>query len=253
MPAANPARLAMPPLELRLGTGIHGPGTERFRMPNHWQIHVYGYDATVQLGDHELAVHPGSVTVIPPGMPSTYRFPTRAEHLYAHFRLSDGEPDAQLPLLVEQPVAVDRDLHEALAWLHERPAGATAGLWRLLWRLALPLTAKARPDRALRAALAHLEGNLGAPLRVAEAAEAAGISHNQLIRLFRARLGTTPLAWLQRRRADTAAYLIRVTDRPLGSIAAEVGLPDRQHFNKVIRRCLGCAPSQLRTAPARSP
>lgn len=200
----------------------------------------------MSIGPRQITVHPGSMTLLPPGVPTAYRFTTRIEHQYAHFRLTDGDPDAALPQTIDQPTEVGSDLAEATLWQHERPALAAACLWRLLCRLAVPLAGKARPDTALRAAIAHLEAHLGEPLRVTEAATAAGISHNQLIRLFRARLGTTPLAWLQRRRADTAAYLIHATDRSLGSIAAEVGLPDRQHFNKVIRRCLGCAPSRLR-------
>jgi AraC-like DNA-binding protein len=249
---AHPARLALPPLEVRCGTGVHGPGTERFRMANHWQLHVYSYSAELTIGAATLTVNPGTVTLIPPGVPSTYRFPNRVEHRYAHFRLGDGEADAVLPLVIADPIAIEADLAEVMAWQFERPAGATACFWRMLWKLAAPCAARARPDTVVRAATAHLEAHLGESLRVAEVAAVAGVSHNQLIRLFRARLGTTPLAWLQRRRAETAAYLIRSTDRSLGSIASEVGLPDRQHFNKVIRRCLGCAPSRLRNAPGTS-
>jgi AraC-like DNA-binding protein len=213
-------------------------------------MHIYGYSAELSIGARTLTVTPGTVTLIPPGVPSLYRFPHRAEHRYAHFRLGDGEADAALPLVIADPVAIEADLAEAMTWQFDRPAGATACFWRLLWKLAEPCTDRIRPDTAVRSAMAHLEANLGASLRVAEVAAVAGVSHNQLIRLFRARLGTTPLAWLQRRRAETAAYLIRSTDRSLGSIAAEVGLPDRQHFNKVIRRCLGCAPSLLRNTRA---
>lgn len=250
MPEFSPLRLAMPPWEVRCGIGRHGPGTERFILPSHWQLHIYQYTAEVSIGPHQITVTPGSMTLLPPGVPTAYRFTTRIEHVYAHFRLSEGDPDATLPQVVENPPeAVTGDLQDAILWQHERPILASACLWRLLWRLAIPLAAKTRPDTALRAAITYLEAHLGEPLRVAEVAAATGISHNQLIRIFRTNLGTTPLAWLQRRRADTAAYLIRATDRSLGSIAAEVGLPDRQHFNKVIRRRLGCAPSRLREAP----
>lgn len=245
-----PVRLALPPLAVRCGVGVHGPGDERFRMDGMWQLQRYRYSATIMAGTSDLSIRPGSISVVPPGMATRYRFPAQATHLYVHLRLPDGPADAYLPLHRCDPALAgefDAAHAEAMAWQHDRPTRSLARLWHLLWRLAEP--AEPADDdgaAALRRAIAHLEANLGRPLRIAAAARAAGIPHNRLLRLFHRHLATTPLAWLQRRRAETAAHLIRATDRPLGSIAAEVGLPDRQHFNKVIRRLLGVPPSRLR-------
>lgn len=249
MPASSPARLDLPPTEVRCGVGLHGPGSERFSLDGRWQLHVYPYAARLEVAGGELAIRPGTLTLVPPGVRTCYRFPARVSHRWAHLRLAPGPADAALPLLVDDPALAalaGEAVDAALDWQHGQPARAAARLWDLLWRLAEPLPGSAAGDQALRRAVAHAEANLARPLRIAELARAAGCPHNRLIRLFRNHLGASPLAWLRQRRAAAAAYLIRATDRPLAAIAAEVGLPDRQHFNKVMRRELGCPPSRLR-------
>lgn len=249
MPCLHPARLDLPPVEVRCGVGLHGPGIERFRLDGAWQIHVYAYRARLEAAGEEVAIRPGTVTLVPPGLSTCYRFPARVSHLWAHVRLADGPADARLPLAVAdaaRAAEAERAVAACLAWQHERPARAAACLWDLLWRLAKPAAGPGGGEEAVRRAVAYAESRLAQPLRIAELARAAGCPHNRLIRLFRRQLGTSPLAWLRRRRAQAAAYLIRATDRPLGSIAAEVGFADRQHFNKVMRRELGGPPSRLR-------
>ena len=43
-----------------------------------------------------------------------------------------------------------------------------------------------------------------------------------------------------------AQHLLSQSTLPIKAIAEEVGIPDLQHFNKVVRRKLGGAPRRLR-------
>lgn len=92
----------------------------------------------------------------------------------------------------------------------------------------------------------HIEWHLAEPLTVPEIAAAAGISHNHLTRLFRAKTGRSVVGHIRARRMGRARHLLTRTTVPIATVAAMVGIPDPQAFNKICRRELGAAPSAVR-------
>src|SRR5690606_6390433 len=104
----------------------------------------------------------------------------------------------------------------------------------------------ARPDAAILRALAHLQENLGRPLKVAELAGRVGLSRPAFTRRFSAALGLPPdkyATWLRLRRA---AQLLTTTDASLAGIAAEVGYSSEFAFSRAFRRCYGVPPGSYR-------
>ncbi|MEU6357590.1 helix-turn-helix domain-containing protein, partial [Streptomyces sp. NPDC047072] len=99
---------------------------------------------------------------------------------------------------------------------------------------------------ALRAAEAHVEERLAGPLSVPEIARAAGVSPTHLTRLFRADTGLTVVGYIRRRRMERARHLLVSSTLAIPAIAATVGIPDLQAFNKTCRRELGAAPRAVR-------
>ncbi len=91
-----------------------------------------------------------------------------------------------------------------------------------------------------------IEQRLGEPLRVPELAAEVGLSHNHLTRLFNQALGMTVIAYIQERRVQRAHHLLIHTTRPVKAIALEVGMPDLQALNKMMRRLTGNSPRQIR-------
>ena len=251
------------PPELRLcGTGVHGrPRVESYRI-DAWALHLYGYDAALTLPGEELALRPGLLTVVPPGVRMVYRYGGRSEHLFAHFGLpgSAGTEAAGLAAVVRAPDAgvarLRGRLASALQHAAAAPRRAEAQLWALLFKLdARPAAASGGADAAppeVVATLAAIETGLHRPLRVAELAWAAGVPHNRLTRGFRAHTGETVVGHLRRRRVERAVTLLTTTDRPVASIACEVGVPDLQAFNKLIRSAEGVSPRALRERSAGS-
>lgn len=77
-------------------------------------------------------------------------------------------------------------------------------------------------------------------------AQAAGVSHNHLTRLFKAATGDTVVGYIRRRRLDRARHLLRASTLSIPAVAASVGIPDLQAFNKACRRELGASPRALR-------
>jgi transcriptional regulator GlxA family with amidase domain len=82
-------------------------------------------------------------------------------------------------------------------------------------------------------------GNLGEDLTIDQLARKALMSSRTFARRFRADMGTTPAAWLNRQRIIRAQHLLERTDQSLESIAAETGFGAaavmRHHFVKVLQ------------------
>ncbi|MEV6237645.1 AraC family transcriptional regulator [Lentzea sp. NPDC051838] len=233
------------PVVAAVGVGVHGVTRldDVFRLPDLWQLHLYGYEGTLEIEGTEHRIAPGHASLVPPDTEVLFRYRGRSEHLYAHLKLS-GEPH-QVPVM--QDVSPNRTLITRLmrGALAAAPARAAAQLWTVLWQLtdAPPAGATADP---FTVAAAHIEAHLATPLSVAEIAKVAGVSHNHLTRLFRARTGTTVVAYLRRRRMDRARHLLTASTLSVTAVAATVGIPDLQAFNKVCRRELGVSPRAVR-------
>jgi AraC-like DNA-binding protein len=250
------AHLDEPPELAAVGIGVHGPAghVDVFSLPNLWQLHLYGYEADLTVNGTAHAIRPGRVSLIPPGTTVRYRYQGRSEHLYAHLRLGSAGSPLSIPVIQDagtELAPLTAHLRQALsAWPHT-PARATAEVWAALWRvsqLTPPRTVgTAAVHPVVTAAVAMIEARLAEPLSVAEIAKAVGVSHNHLTRLFRAATGQTVVGYLRARRMERARHFLQATTLSIPAIAASVGIPDLQAFNKACRRELGASPRGIRT------
>ncbi len=247
--------LTQKPSVALMAVGIHGPSsTERFRSDNHWWLHLYRYRATLRVGGCAMALRPGCVSLIPPGVDIEYDFGERAAHLCAHFTLS---PDAQDGLAVPmlQDLGDDfprlyRSLEEAAGWFAANPARAELRLWDILWQLSDRTSPHDPPVHLHPAPVERVRGlielRLGEPLSVGSLADEVGISHNHLTRLFHAAVGDTVIGYIRGRRIQRARHLLEHTTLSVKTIAAQVGVEDPRHFSKLIHAHLGVSPTQVR-------
>jgi AraC family transcriptional regulator len=249
--------LAQPPEVVNVGAGVHGVHRRRdvFRLPDLWQLHLYSYSADLTLDGTTYAVAPGFVSLTPAGVPVQFDYRGRSEHLYVHFRPRPGGEPSYVPE-VQDAGAVAPVLADLLrSALEASPTGSprvVAEVWTALWRIA-HLSAGADPETrdthpAVATAIAYIEANLARPLTVPELARAAGVSHNHLTRLFHAETGTTVIAYLRRRRLTRARHLLVASTLSIPAVAASVGIPDLQAFNKACHRELGGSPRAVRNA-----
>lgn len=108
-------------------------------------------------------------------------------------------------------------------------------------------TTSATCDHSLaRLVTRYIHDNLDRHLTIAELASHAHVSTRQLARLMKTFAGTSPAAYIERARMDRARALLRGSDTPIKTIAAEVGYPDVHHFTRVFRRNFSVAPGQFR-------
>ncbi|MFC1401861.1 MULTISPECIES: AraC family transcriptional regulator [Streptacidiphilus] len=250
------AHLDEPPGVAAVGIGVHGAASrvDVFSLPHLWQFHLYGYEADLSVDDTAHAIRPGRVSLVPPGTTVRYRYRGRSEHLYVHLRLGSAGSPLSIPVIQDagtELAPLTAQLRRALAsWPHE-PGRATAEVWAALWRVAhlappRPAVGSATGHPAVVAALAMIESRLSEPLGVAEIAKSVGVSHNHLTRLFRAATGETVVGYLRARRMERARHFLQATTLSIPAIAASVGIPDLQAFNKACRRELGASPRGIR-------
>ncbi|MFJ9250848.1 helix-turn-helix domain-containing protein [Streptomyces sp. NPDC101776] len=254
--------LGQPPVVVNIGVGVHGVAsrTDVFRLPQLWQLHLYRYEAELTVEGTSHLVRPGRVSLVPPGATVRYRYQGRSEHLYAHLRIEVVGPARKVAVVQdagpEFPVLTGL-LSQGIAVAPREPDHTRAELWTALWRISQLGPAPHR-DRhpAVEDAIAYIEAHLAAPLVVPDIARVVGVSHNHLTRLFRSETGTTVVAHIRGRRMERAHHLLRASTLSIPAIAASVGIPDLQGFNKACRRELGAAPRVLRgtgaTASART-
>jgi AraC-like DNA-binding protein len=108
--------------------------------------------------------------------------------------------------------------------------------------------ARALQDRAVRTALENIQQSPATPWTVAQLAAAGGLSRTAFARQFRTLIGEPPLTYLTRWRMTIAARLLRETDLPIDSVAAQVGYGSRFAFGKAFKRSMGSAPGAYRRA-----
>jgi AraC-like DNA-binding protein len=250
-----------PPEVINQGRGIHGIQRleDRFRLPELWSLHLYGYQADLEVDGSIHPIAPGTVSLVPPAVDIRYRYQGPSTHLYAHLRAPGGTDGCHLPGgltrldMVMSPGAdlpTITDLMEsAVAAAAVQPARTRADIWAILLRLAdRPAHRGTKPpaqDHVL-AAMSFIESRLPDPLTVPQVAAAVGISANHLARVFAAEAGVTVVGYIRRRRIDQARRLLAASTMSISAIAASVGIPDLQSFNKACRAVTGQSPRQLR-------
>jgi AraC family transcriptional regulator len=249
-------QLSRAPKLLDIGTTRHGieRSTEHCLLSD-WSIQFYKYEATLVVADSQLHVTPGSVGLIPPGVPHEYQLQGRSEHLYAHFAVREAEADTVRILALQdlgrQFAPLAERFEQALHAFRTRPAQAEARLWDLLWELS-ERSSRSQPRRsrrhtALDSACRVIQTRLSEPLSLSDLAAPAGVSPAHLTRLFRAELGVTATDYLRRCRMERALHLLTRSEVPVKEVACEVGIPDLHAFNKAIRRGFGVSPRELRS------
>ena len=98
----------------------------------------------------------------------------------------------------------------------------------------------------MRAVSARLDSAGGRRLRLAELAEAAGLSESWFSSAFKATTGQTPLQWQQERRIERVKHMMQERDISLAEIAARFGFADQAHLTRVFRQITGETPTQWR-------
>ena len=88
----------------------------------------------------------------------------------------------------------------------------------------------------------HLDDDLG----VDALAEHARMSPRTFARVFRSETGTTPAAYVEAVRLETARRLLETTDLTVAAVAARVGMKHVETLHRAFRRQVGTTPDRYR-------
>lgn len=233
-------------------SNYRSPGsTSVFKVRRSWSVNHYSMPGVLTLPQSKQLIRlaEGDVVLFPPDITRSFSFQRTGWHRVLHLDVSLA---ATLALPLHWPGGA---IGSELAGLIDEitipgPSQRTCALaWRVSWlidRLAGNSLGGGDLPPAVEQAVSWVARHLGGTLSVEQVVAASGCSHNQLLRLFHRHIGCTIATYIARRRAERARELLLDSDMPITAIAAEVGIPDRQHFNKTIRRHLGAAPSTIR-------
>lgn len=164
-------------------------------------------------------------------------------------------------------VAVDPDnviTHAGNIWTCSRDADSAALVARLFaesYSIAVGRGIAARePPGPLAAALASaadpfvaraqlwIRDRFTRRFRIGDLARDLGVSHQSLIRRFRAAGSATPREFVQRTRVDSAMIMLTETRRSVTEIAQLVGYTDIPSFRRVFVAAVGVSPAAYRRA-----
>jgi AraC family transcriptional regulator of arabinose operon len=196
------------------------------------------------------ARHAGARTVslLLPGHEERFAFdralPTRHSWMQARTAALSDEL-RELPFSVPLSAAM-ADLERLLLGRAIEPLVLSLGA-SMLWRYVAEARAAVAPASApVESALSFVHDNLARPLSLRALAHAAGVAPAHLSRLFRAHLGTTPMAYVWERRVDAGVELLTGTGLPVGAIAERCGFQTSFHFARRVRRATGATPTEIR-------
>jgi AraC family transcriptional regulator len=217
---------------------------------------------------------PGSVTLIPAGLPSRWRWKgaTESTHILLEPQLLarvaaealDLNPD-RVTLPPVYALSHPQVRAAMLALDAELRAGGPGG--RLLAEslgnvLAVHLLrhfASSRPADApaagvlprhkLRAVLEYIHEHLDAELSLEHLAAVAHMSPFHFARLFKYSTGLPPHQYVIARRVERAQELLRDRESlPLAEVAVETGFSNQSHFTRHFRRIVGVTPRRFRAS-----
>jgi AraC-like DNA-binding protein len=108
--------------------------------------------------------------------------------------------------------------------------------------------AQVPPARYLLRAKDFVDARYAEPITVADLAAAAGLSRAHFSRMFSRTFGESPRAYLQTRRLERAAALLRYTERSVADICVMVGLQSVGSFTTSFSRVFGMSPATYRAS-----
>lgn len=230
---------------------IHNLKAQEFTLDAFWSLHLFYYSPTIDIGQYSYCYSPTRLAIFPPGQKLVFHYPTdQCHHLYVHFSPAVATFNTTLPALVEmgdQQPSIEATIRHIIGIASDRPFHADAKLWNLLCDLQVMHHGLSPDQHPLIASLCYqIDQQLDRSFTIEELADTLDISPSHLSRVFRQYRQMTISQYIRQRRAAKAMHLIRYTSQTIKSIAVQVGIPDLQAFNKLIRRELGKSPRQIR-------
>jgi len=244
------AEMSAPPDFILMGSGELRDDRLEWTQPlDRWTLIRYDHSGVVSVNVRHYPFSPGTAVLFPPGSRGSHsKINDGTMHIYTTFTLpgTKGERMA-VPSVFEVNDPLSREWQTAADAVGRTTTHGKAFVWNLLWRHAQP-TSVFRSNADLYDAEEWIRQNLSKPFLIQEMAEALEVSQSHLRRIFHLEHGMPVKQFVLDRRVREAVRLLSSTDATIKSIAAKVGMPDVQQFNKLMRTRTGLSPTAYRKA-----
>lgn len=134
-----------------------------------------------------------------------------------------------------------RSVHEESDFLSRLPA-----LHRIVTILLGCATPKAHVPEEINRLRSYVENHYMNPITHEDLSRVLHCSRSAMYRRFREYFGVSPSHYVNSVRMRRAQFLLTETDRPIGEIAAAVGIPDVFYFARLFRAATGETASEYR-------
>jgi len=216
-----------------------------------WLLLFSLHDGLLTISGKAIPFRRGAVSVIPPASRCRLTSVGKETAVSFWFRFSPGAenpPIVAIPAFIqleESTAFWEQTFRVALNRMFQMGPELRVAFGHLLWAIGQDPSA-IRQSPALEAAEKYIEDHIAETMRIERLADEVGVSHNQLIRIFRDEHGVTPLEYLRSRRQYHACRLLLEGKLSIKQVAVEVGVPDLAQFNRLVQRAAGVSPRQLR-------
>ena len=95
-------------------------------------------------------------------------------------------------------------------------------------------------------AVTHINEHFAEDIDIAELAARFNCSEGHFYRLFRKRIGMTPVSYISKIRIQNAVQWLKRSDLAISEIASLVGYHDQFYFSRVFRKVCGSSPKSFR-------
>lgn len=245
--------LSSPPKILRMSGGnTHGlRPRERYRLDKFWCLNLLQGEGELHIANTVYPFRDGYACLTWPGVDLVYHFKKKTIKTWVHFIPHHSPRAARVPIPVMQDMGpefegIRAEVQAMSSMYRTQPDRATAKLWNLLWQLIPGDSLGSSGDSIVNRATDAINMHLAKPLSVEGLARELCVSQTHLNRLFKSTLGVTVGKYIRSQRMETSLHLLLHTSMPIKHIAYHVGIPDTQHFNKLIRQYYKDSPTRLR-------
>lgn len=218
----------------------------------HWEfVYFVRGSGRIDVPSATFSPHPYHLVIYPPGLPhAEWADPIDPEETIFMSIDVPGDSPAGAHLLLpdaggELGWLCDRILSEHRMFgktpLAEAYTAAFLHLIERLWGKGVPV----RHD-SIDTVLQHMHTNFASDITLEALAGIAFVSKTHLAHLFRARLGTSPLRYLQQIRLETAKRMLGTSTMPVHEVAARVGFGDALYFSRAFKAANGLSPRAYR-------
>lgn len=103
-----------------------------------------------------------------------------------------------------------------------------------------------RRDKIIREIVQSIESNYLEDVKIEDILQSVGVGRSRANELFKSIEGETIVHFINRKRVEHAASLLRATDMDILDVALESGFNDLSYFNRLFKKVTGSTPSSFR-------